>query len=411
MEYSPLHARLGYARGPLSSEMIDEAVGAGIREGRDLDWKRQLPSKPSESDFPKDVAAMANSGGGLLVYGVVEAEKAASGRFDVGGVDERMERTLRAAAASRISPPVLNLQISQLVKDGPTALAILVPASVDGPHLVFNNQLFGAPYRNDADTGWMTEAQLAAAYRSRFEMQRQNQSELERLYEATRARAREEERVWLVAVARRRALPISRGRLTVEAAASDAQMARTTASRLRRDIASPLQRIDVYNPRSGFRSKVFKPLFSDSQDAYREAWIALHDGGSVAMAAAVGGGRTQSGFEPVSHVSSWQIEAAVADFMALVHSSTSRHGAADYDVLVGLEWAGGEPILMSARDDLGYPSVATTSIPQRRFERVALTFSVDGDIAALLADGRELAMDMVNQGGLGELQTLNLGII
>lgn len=106
---------LGRPAGPLTSEMIDDAVAAGTQETHDLDWKRSLPAKPGESDFPKDVAAMANSGGGMIVYGVTESGKAATGRFDVGPLDEHLERTLRAVAASKINPPVLNLQLVQLI--------------------------------------------------------------------------------------------------------------------------------------------------------------------------------------------------------------------------------------------------------------------------------------------------------
>jgi predicted HTH transcriptional regulator len=54
--------------------MIDNAVDQRLAETDDLDWKRALsPAKDLQStDFPKDVAAMANSGGGTIVYGVEE---------------------------------------------------------------------------------------------------------------------------------------------------------------------------------------------------------------------------------------------------------------------------------------------------------------------------------------------------
>ncbi|MFC5679104.1 helix-turn-helix domain-containing protein [Aeromicrobium endophyticum] len=51
-------------------------------ETNDLDWKSDLPPAKglSQTDFPKDVAAMANSAGGLIVYGVRESQKACCGR-------------------------------------------------------------------------------------------------------------------------------------------------------------------------------------------------------------------------------------------------------------------------------------------------------------------------------------------
>jgi hypothetical protein len=44
-------------------------VAAGVAETDDLDWKSQLPPAKGlrQTDFPKDVAAMADSGGGVIV--------------------------------------------------------------------------------------------------------------------------------------------------------------------------------------------------------------------------------------------------------------------------------------------------------------------------------------------------------
>ena len=69
-------------------------------ETTDLDWKSELPPAKGlpQTDFPKDVAAMANSGGGVIVFGVRESQKAATERVDVGEFDEAYERSLRSAA-------------------------------------------------------------------------------------------------------------------------------------------------------------------------------------------------------------------------------------------------------------------------------------------------------------------------
>ncbi|WP_434092876.1 RNA-binding domain-containing protein [Streptomyces halstedii] len=54
----------------------------------------------TQTGFPKDVAAMANGSGGLIVYGVEESQKAATGRVDIGEFDETYER-----CAAPQSPP------------------------------------------------------------------------------------------------------------------------------------------------------------------------------------------------------------------------------------------------------------------------------------------------------------------
>jgi hypothetical protein len=66
MQFTALHRLLGLSPGPLTNDMIDDAVAQSIAETDDLDWKSKLPPTKglSETDFPKDIAAMANSGGG-----------------------------------------------------------------------------------------------------------------------------------------------------------------------------------------------------------------------------------------------------------------------------------------------------------------------------------------------------------
>jgi Schlafen, AlbA_2 len=98
-----LHRLLGLPPGSLTSEMVDDAIAQGTAEGTDLDFKVELPpaSNLPQTDFPKDVAAMANSGGGTIVYGIEEDQKRAVGRRDVGELSENYERTLPTPTRSR----------------------------------------------------------------------------------------------------------------------------------------------------------------------------------------------------------------------------------------------------------------------------------------------------------------------
>lgn len=157
MNFTALHRALGLAPGPLTDELLDAAVAGGVVETNDLDWKSELPPAKGlpQTDFPKDIAAMANSGGGVIVYGVRESQKAATERVDVGEFDEAYERSLRSAAITAISPPVFDLNVHRLGDGGKRAIVVEVPASVDGPHLIYRNDYFGAPVRNDSDTVWL----------------------------------------------------------------------------------------------------------------------------------------------------------------------------------------------------------------------------------------------------------------
>jgi len=153
MSFTELHRALGVTPGPLTDELLSDAVAAGVVEADGLDWKSELPAAKGipQTDFPKDVAAMANSGGGVIVYGVREAQKAATERIDVGELDEAHERSLRSAAITAITPPVFGLNVLRLGTEGNRAVVVEVPASVDGPHLIYKNDYFAAPVRNDSE--------------------------------------------------------------------------------------------------------------------------------------------------------------------------------------------------------------------------------------------------------------------
>ncbi|XMN05515.1 helix-turn-helix domain-containing protein [Streptomyces griseobrunneus] len=147
---------------------------------------------------------MANSGGGLIVYGVEESQKAATGRVDAGEFDETYERTLRSAAITAISPPVFGLNVHRLGGGGKRAIAVEVPASIDGPHLIYRNDYFGAPVRNDSDTAWMKERQIEAMYRARFEERRHAREALDALFSEASAGRDFDTRAWLILTSARR---------------------------------------------------------------------------------------------------------------------------------------------------------------------------------------------------------------
>jgi hypothetical protein len=103
MGFPALHRLLGWRAGPLTNDMLDVAIVGGVRETDDLDWKSELPEAkdPSQSDVVKDVAAMANSGG-MIVVGIKETDKAATGRTGVDELDQTYECTLRSVVVSGI---------------------------------------------------------------------------------------------------------------------------------------------------------------------------------------------------------------------------------------------------------------------------------------------------------------------
>lgn len=251
MDFTALHRAVGASPGPLTDALLDEAVAAGAAETSDLDWKSELPPAKglSQTDFPKDVAAMANSGGGLIVYGVRESQKAAIERVDVGEFDETYERALHSAAITAISPPVFGLKLHRLGTEEIRAVAVEVPRSVDGPHLIYRGEYFGAPVRNDADTVWMKERQIEAMYRARLEERRHANEALEALFAEAAAGRDAGQRAWLLAVAHPR-VPRLGERLTRDQVRDI--LAKTASLALHfagRGGIHPLESVDLLNPR------------------------------------------------------------------------------------------------------------------------------------------------------------------
>lgn len=410
MSFAALHRVLGVGPGPVTDELIDAAVTAGAAESDDLDWKSELPPQKGlpQTDFPKDVAAMANSGGGLIVFGVAESQKKATGRIDVGDFTEGYERTLRSAAITAITPPVFGLNVVRLRSpEGKRAVVVEVPASVDGPHLIYKGDYFGAPVRNDADTVWMKERQIEAMYRARFDERRHATEVLDTLYAEATAGRDTGARAWLIAVAHPR-LPRVGNRLTRDEArdilTKTESLALTYAGR---GGIHPLESVDRVNPRPGLRRWQAINTATGERSSWKESWASIHHDGSVTLASAVGGHRMSSdGYFDGWHVQSVAIECAVADFMALVRRTAEASGGEEYDIRVGVEWTGEQRLTISTVDNFGY-HYDGASVPLSRYTPVEVTVNAaesDHDFHWRVHD---LAEDCVNQGGISNLQMIH----
>lgn len=349
---------------------------------------------------------MANSGGGMIVYGVEEQEKAATGRSDTGEFTEGHERAYRSVAVTAITPPVFGLDIHRLGTEC-RAVAVVIPASVDGPHLIYKNDFFGAPVRNDSDTVWMKERQIEVMYRARFDERRRATEAVDTLF-AEAAEGRDaDKRAWLVAAAHPR-IPGVLTRLTRDEAREVFKAARTTTLSFSKNTGvHPLENVENVNPRPGLRRWVAPNTATGDRSIWREAWASVHHDGSVSLAAAVGGHRMSAdGYFEGWQVEGRGIEAAVADFMALVHANAQALHQDEYDVRVGIEWAGEQPLSILTVDGSGF-TYDGVSTPLRAFTSIRSTVRASASAADFHRQVYELAEDCVNQGGLTHLHVIN----
>jgi hypothetical protein len=405
MTFTALHRALGRLPSPLTDDLLDAAVTAGVAEANDLDWKSELPPAKGlpQTDFPKDVAAMANSGGGVIVFGVRESQKAATARVDVGEFDEAYERSMRSAAFTAISPPVFGLNVHRLGDEGNRAVVLEVLASVDGPHLIYKNDYFAAPMRNDSDTVWMKERQIEAMYRARFEERRHATEALDGLFQEAVAGGDSDKRAWLIAVAHPR-VPRFRRRLTRDEArgvlTKTVGLALTYAGR---GGIHPLENVDRDNPRPGLRRWVAVNNATGERSMWRESWMSIHHHGSVTVAAAVGGHRMSSD----AYFEGWQVESvaiecAIADLLALARTTAETTGNDEYDVRLGIEWVGEEPLTILTKDSMGF-TYDGVSVPLHRYTPVETTVNAVEPAADFFWHVHDFAQDCVNQGGVSNV--------
>lgn len=116
--FTSIYQALGIEPGDLSLRLIEQAVEHGVRETGALDWKTNVydPRKPQwDDEAAKDIAAMANSGGGWIVFGVAD-DSETSAAMDISPIQwnvDMQQRILRVAYV-RIGPPVLGLEFFPL---------------------------------------------------------------------------------------------------------------------------------------------------------------------------------------------------------------------------------------------------------------------------------------------------------
>ena len=210
LSWSPLHAALGMTAGqPFTLDLVHQAVEAKVRETATLEWKSEIPAAAAgdtgRAKIAKPIAAMANSGGGLIVYGVAEDDANSGAAQRITKVDTSEETVRRLLQiAGNLQPPVLGITPVQMPLDADShqgVLALLVPPSAHAPHLMPQKDgAFKAPYRQGPQSGWMSEYQLEKAYAERFRQRASTSARVRALRDEVAARIDVSEAPWLVAV-------------------------------------------------------------------------------------------------------------------------------------------------------------------------------------------------------------------
>ena len=88
--------------------------------------------------------------------------------------------------------------------------------------------------------------------------------------------------------------------------------------------------------------------------------------------------------------------------MALIRATAEATGNDEYDVRVGINWTGGQPLTILTKDNVGL-TYAGVSTPVHRYTPVETTVNAVDPAPDYHWHVHDLAQDCVNQGGISNV--------
>lgn len=418
-----IHAAQGATR-PLDYAMVQAAVELGQSEDQQLEWKGALTDDAAE--VAKDVAALANARGGLLVYGVHE-DRATSAATAVADLDitDGARRAFRSKLFARLNPVIPGLAVEGLPapssSDGTFGLlAVQVPDSPDAPHVVGTGRHLGVPYRVGTQTQWMTEWEIERAYQDRFARRLTDSVRLDQLISETEDRLDLTPGCWMVTAARP-TVPLARtvappDRDAVRQTLSEAVRLSMRLFEHTQDPYRPLV-IDLVdgNPRVGLRRWVVRDRNVAPEVGSQYSHLELHHDGSLVLAGRLGGRYTGTPYDiDGKHVVPLHmVPGYVTDLIALAGLLARRRLSGQVLLRTRLVRADDRPLAILASERVGpwqlSPDQPSWSNDVRQFQPVddVLTLNEGAEPGSeewhthLRVDAQRHAADLVSQFGIG----------
>jgi hypothetical protein len=215
-----LETLLGSDLDALTAAHIRRLVEIRAPEAFDLDFKEELYGR-SDSEkraLAKAVAALANTAGGVIVFGISEDEQARAKAAPGVDVSDAEVRRIRQVTASLLSPlPLFDVitipdettddrQAASSESTGdqnelPSAhgfILVAVPRSSKAPHAVLVNDDLRYARRNGATTRFLSEPEVAAAYDDRAAGAARQASRLTQIEQEAFERIDRSQHCWLM---------------------------------------------------------------------------------------------------------------------------------------------------------------------------------------------------------------------
>jgi hypothetical protein len=277
-----LEALLGGRLDSVTYAQVRSLVDTHAAEADDLDFKAALYGS-GDSDkraLATDVAAMANTAGGLIVIGIQEDDQArASSVQNVSLADAEINRMLQIIASLTAPLPAFDVIPLECPDEGGVGfLLVAVPRSIRQPHAVLVNGALRYPRRNGSTTRYLTETEVATAYRERFTVAVAQAGRADEVERDLLTRLNTEGLPWLVVSL----VPDLRGDFTVDTATLTAFRTEVVGS----DPHIVPVGIQWTRARVGRRRLVADGTGTDDRAASRLA-VELHSDGSGTFAAVV----------------------------------------------------------------------------------------------------------------------------
>ncbi|WP_182882879.1 helix-turn-helix domain-containing protein [Microbispora sp. H10949] len=266
--------------GELAFQHLALLVAGQIPEAEDLDYKRDLyeGNDKGKKSLCGDVAALANTRGGVLIVGADEDDQGRAA--DLPGVslsdDEvtRMTSTLVSGLAPR--PRFEIIPVENPNQPGAGCYVIAVAAGPQFPYGVLINEGYRYPRRTGTTTGYMAEPEIETAYRRRDAARREQEDRCAQIENLIRDRLSDDD-TWVIVSL----VPDQPGELVIDAPTFSAFRAARQGTRPLIGYPYAWQRV-----RLGHRRFLLDASFREGRTAHNLA-ADLHTDGAGVIAVAV----------------------------------------------------------------------------------------------------------------------------
>lgn len=161
----------GFTGEPSWQELV-EFIAGGAQESQRIEFKSQFYGSGGNenAELAKDLSALANTEGGLILFGINEVAKDDTGELCPIQIDETFDARMRQVISSTVSPHLpFSCWWLRSEPDGTNGVMVVhVPRSPFAPHAISQSKELSYPVRRGTTTAYLREPELARAYELRI---------------------------------------------------------------------------------------------------------------------------------------------------------------------------------------------------------------------------------------------------